>query len=300
MSDALSRAEVSRLVQLVARACDEATDVRGRMTLIIKQLATELDATLAAGAICDGLLPGQTVVVNALVFGGTLDQPAREAFLAAANDPEAPDLAHRETIARFKAGVNVFPRHEVLDDATWQGCLHYQRYRAGNGVEEPLYAGVSCAVPGRFLLISAHRPLSAGRYTERETAFVAALLASLGWLFEQHERELTAGAVITTLPGRLRNTLHYVLRGLSEKQIASRLDLSQHTVHEYMKGLLKHFGVSSRAGLMARVAELRLKTPLTPHPELSRAKFDLTMPDVSAKAAPAKPPRPGSRQRKPR
>lgn len=298
MSDALSQADVTALVRLVARACDEATDVQGRLAIIVKQLATELGATLAAGAVCDGLLPGRTVVVNASAFGGTLDQPACEAFLAAANDPEAPDLAHRETMVRFKEGVNVFLRHELLDDATWQGCLHYQRYRAGNGVEEPLYAGVSCAVPGRFVLLSAHRPLSAGRYTAREKAFVAALLASLGWFFEHYERELAAGAVMTTLPGRLRNTLHYVLRGLSEKQIAARMDLSQHTVHEYMKGLLKHFGVSSRAGLMARVAELRLNTPLTLRPELSRAKFDLTMPDPSANAAPAKPSRPASRQRK--
>ena len=53
------------------------------------------------------------------------------------------------------------------------------------------------------------------------------------------------------LSPRLRQTLDALLEGYSEKEIASGLDLRASTVHEYVSGLYEHFGVSSRAELMA-------------------------------------------------
>ena len=53
------------------------------------------------------------------------------------------------------------------------------------------------------------------------------------------------------LPLRLRRTLGHLLRGESEKEIARTLGLSQHTVHEYVGQLYRHFNVRSRAELMA-------------------------------------------------
>ena len=54
------------------------------------------------------------------------------------------------------------------------------------------------------------------------------------------------------LSPRLQETLHFLLTGKSEKQIATELGLSKHTVHSYVKALYKHFGVTSRAELLAR------------------------------------------------
>jgi DNA-binding NarL/FixJ family response regulator len=54
------------------------------------------------------------------------------------------------------------------------------------------------------------------------------------------------------LSPRLRETLEFLLRGESEKQIAARMELSKHTVHEYVKALYKRFSVSTRAELLAR------------------------------------------------
>jgi len=55
------------------------------------------------------------------------------------------------------------------------------------------------------------------------------------------------------LSPRLRETGAALMTGASEKQIASRLGLSPHTTHHYVKTLYRHFGVSSRAEFMARV-----------------------------------------------
>jgi DNA-binding CsgD family transcriptional regulator len=45
--------------------------------------------------------------------------------------------------------------------------------------------------------------------------------------------------------------LRLLLSGLSEKQIAARLDLSRHTVHNHVKEIYRVVGVQSRAELMA-------------------------------------------------
>lgn len=56
----------------------------------------------------------------------------------------------------------------------------------------------------------------------------------------------------TALPPRLTQTLNELLAGSSEKQIALKLDLSRHTIHNYVKALHQRFGVSSRGELLAR------------------------------------------------
>ena len=52
---------------------------------------------------------------------------------------------------------------------------------------------------------------------------------------------------------RLRQTLEYLMDGHSEKQVASLLQISRHTVHVYVKQLHRLFDVRSRAELLSRV-----------------------------------------------
>lgn len=50
---------------------------------------------------------------------------------------------------------------------------------------------------------------------------------------------------------RLRQVAQLLAIGLSEKQVALRLRLSIHTVHDYVKQLHRKLGVSSRGELLA-------------------------------------------------
>ena len=54
-----------------------------------------------------------------------------------------------------------------------------------------------------------------------------------------------------TLSSRQRQVLNGLKCGLSGKEIGSRLHISSHTVHCYVKGLYRHFNVCSRGELMA-------------------------------------------------
>jgi DNA-binding NarL/FixJ family response regulator len=57
------------------------------------------------------------------------------------------------------------------------------------------------------------------------------------------------------LSPRLRQTLDRLLAGDSEKQIAKSLDLSQNTVHVYIKELYRRCEVGSRGELLSRFVE---------------------------------------------
>lgn len=60
-----------------------------------------------------------------------------------------------------------------------------------------------------------------------------------------------AGPVDALAPRHVQ-TLALLLDGFSEKEIARRLGISPHTVHQYIKDLYKRYAVSSRAELLAR------------------------------------------------
>jgi len=73
--------------------------------------------------------------------------------------------------------------------------------------------------------------------------------------------ELQSGAAAPLPAGlklspRMRQTLDRLLAGDSEKQIARKFELSQHTVHVYVKAIYRGFDVSSRSELLARFVQV--------------------------------------------
>jgi DNA-binding CsgD family transcriptional regulator len=79
------------------------------------------------------------------------------------------------------------------------------------------------------------------------------------------------------LPPRLSQTLAELLAGRSEKEIANRLELSRHTIHNYVKALHQRFEVSSRGELLAK-AGAATKPDFTP-------KLSITLPRQDKSAA---------------
>ena len=54
------------------------------------------------------------------------------------------------------------------------------------------------------------------------------------------------------LPPRARQVLRALLEGEADKQIATRLDVSPHTINQYTKQIFRHFRVAGRNQLLAR------------------------------------------------
>lgn len=80
------------------------------------------------------------------------------------------------------------------------------------------------------------------------------------------------------LPPRLAQTLDELLAGSSEKQIALKLELSRHTIHNYVKALHQRFDVNSRGELLAKAGQVRadagprLSLTLPPRPMRMKRK----------------------------
>jgi len=59
-------------------------------------------------------------------------------------------------------------------------------------------------------------------------------------------------SLISPMLSRAQNrVLDQLLRGLAEKQIATRLNISQHTAHNHIRAIFRSFGVHSRSELLA-------------------------------------------------
>jgi DNA-binding CsgD family transcriptional regulator len=77
---------------------------------------------------------------------------------------------------------------------------------------------------------------------------LAGLTRWLNWLALSHGPMSTAGP----LPPHQRKVLLLLVTGLSEKQIASQLNLSTNTAHQYVTALYRRYGVRNRPSLAAQ------------------------------------------------
>jgi DNA-binding CsgD family transcriptional regulator len=140
-------------------------------------------------------------------------------------------------------------RSDLASDRSWyRSPLANERFRK-HDCDDFILA--MCAVPGAGVICSLElfRPWGAARFTEREQALVQLV---------QHELSRDFRASLRHAPRlspRQRQVLELLRRGLGEKQVAGELDVSPHTVHDYVKALYKAHGVASRAELLAKVAE---------------------------------------------
>jgi DNA-binding NarL/FixJ family response regulator len=81
---------------------------------------------------------------------------------------------------------------------------------------------------------------------------VADLCRLLGDRVINRESPPLSNDFATDLPPRMQETLDALLLGDSEKQIARKMQISQHTVHAYVKELYRRFEVCSRGELLSR------------------------------------------------
>jgi DNA-binding CsgD family transcriptional regulator len=99
-----------------------------------------------------------------------------------------------------------------------------------------------------------HRSNHKQVFTPAEHRLARLLHVELGRLWRKDAIQKAKDPAID-LPPRLAQTLQELLSGSSEKQIAMKLELSRHTIHNYVKALHQRFQVSSRGELLAKVGK---------------------------------------------
>jgi DNA-binding CsgD family transcriptional regulator len=143
-------------------------------------------------------------------------------------------------------------RRRLVGDSAWYTSEEYNRYRRPSGTDNYVVSAADAAVGPTSVFVHFSRLIGRPRFTRREVRLV--------WLLQQELARLLGGPLAVGpdptvgLPPRLRRTLACLLDGDSEKQVAVRLAVSRHTVHQYVKELYRHFDVTSRGELHARCA----------------------------------------------
>lgn len=144
-------------------------------------------------------------------------------------------------------------RTQLFDDRRWESTKDYQI------VLRPLRAGYvlwcNRSLPGAAadVSIGIHLLRPGGRrdFGARDRAVVEEIQVCLAPLVGGPLASFADPSPMA-LPPQARRVLRCLLEGDTDKQIASRMRLSPHTVNQYTKVIFRHFHARSRTELMAR------------------------------------------------
>jgi DNA-binding CsgD family transcriptional regulator len=229
-----------------------------RAVRIVKELG-EVEATERPRHLVESLMGLLGACAGAVVLDrrfragvkGGIEAAVRVGFDEDRPQPFSGDLRDRAVnpcLAKMMEGTHdpghvASGRDDELGARAWQRSVYFNEYArpAGHGrfMCSSVVLGPSHVREGLSLV----RPLGDRPFTEDDSQVLRLI---------QLEAPRVFAAAPMRLAPRLRQTLALVLSGAQDKEIAQRLGLSVHTVHDYVKALRRVFGVSTRGMLVAR------------------------------------------------
>ncbi|GAA5142105.1 hypothetical protein GCM10023340_05030 [Nocardioides marinquilinus] len=184
---------------------------------------------------------------------------------------EAADLAREQLDVAMRRGApDQIALALRLRAITESDGLQEQRLREalsllGAGLADRLRAQVVTDLAG-LLLITDHRTEAVALLREAEAyaaheslrPLLARVVRLLGLLGEAPRRRAETLAVLT--PGERRVTA-LVVQGMSNREVAERLEISVKAVEGHLSKIYRKFGLGSRTGLVAEVARMQAADP---------------------------------------
>ena len=248
----VSPEDVRALLDLMVEVSERRSDARQWRRHALEGLCRLLEAQVALTAnIRNHHVSGQARL-DLLVDTGWSNGTHRRAFVGHLRkrplaDPLAASIVNHESWA---PGHSVaIAREEAVPDHVWYSCPDMQRIYKGADVNHGLCWMYCGPEHGMSIGVRVFRPWGeTKRFTDREVALLELAGSQLSKLYLAEMREQATGP---KLPPRARQTLSLLKSGKSEREIAEILDISPHTVHDYIKGIYKHYKVASSRELLA-------------------------------------------------
>jgi DNA-binding CsgD family transcriptional regulator len=157
-----------------------------------------------------------------------------------------------ETLVQTSTFPRVWLRSAIMPDARWHRTEHYEQMRRPCDLEHTLYA-IVCPMWGQRLFLALDRGRRMPNFNRAEVVLLHSFLAANPHRLALKPPPDQSRFLGVSLTLRQRDVLQGLLEGMSERQVAARLRLSPHTVHDYVKQLYRAVGVASRAELLSRV-----------------------------------------------
>jgi DNA-binding CsgD family transcriptional regulator len=143
-------------------------------------------------------------------------------------------------------------RTDLLTDSEWKRSWAFRELNEPMGVDHYLWCYRSLPrIEGHHALVVLCRSLGQRDFSQRDKSLVQAAHAiispNVGGALTGYQEPSPS-----SLSPRVRLVLQCLLEGDSDKQVATRLGITRHTVNQYIKTIFGHFAVTSRAELLAR------------------------------------------------
>jgi len=260
---ALPLSDVEAIVRLLALAGDPTQErlLIERKRILLEGVARLIDADvwLWSTVARHGHVEGNVAALN-LIDGGWRDEAERSAFTHYATDPATAIPGHQRVTELARHGQHFTLRREELYDPDVWRRLEGTFYATGlrdfitsvYPVNDDFFSGVG------FYRRSPNPP-----FTDREKTIVHVVFQQVDWL-HRDGADAPAGTSVLRLTGRERQVLLYLLSGDTRKEIAHKLDLSEHTIGDYMKSIYRQLHVNSRGELLSLFISGGLPRPDAP------------------------------------
>lgn len=249
----LESADVESMIKLLSTAGDPT--VAMPLTVRKRQLLEGLGAIVAADAwlwVVSRMnfeVRGDSMALSA-VDGGWLDEQERAKTLGVVVHPDlVPIVTAPLHDAMLQQRSITRSRDQVMDDEAWYATKAGKAWRAA-GFDHfiisayPVGGGIiSCA--------GFYRRYGRPAFEERHRTISHIMWQQIDWL-HRSESDVPASEHVLRLTPRERQATLLLLGGDSRKQVAAKMNLSEHTVADYLKEIYRKFNVSSRAELLSK------------------------------------------------
>jgi DNA-binding CsgD family transcriptional regulator len=160
----------------------------------------------------------------------------------------------RAATSRERSPIVTCARGELVADREWYRSSYVADFRRAWGIDACVYSFHHAGTMASGM--SVNRGFGAAPLTEEERDLVQIFHLESGFLAASRESEPPRAdpaleARRAALAPRARDVLDALLTGAADKEIAVRLQISPHTVRQYVKAVYRELGVSSRGELCA-------------------------------------------------
>lgn len=242
--------DVRAILKIVNELPDLPPDPAARTVHMMNEVCKLFGARSGIAGVANRDARSGDVIIRYGVAGGFLDESMVLVYQQYAAQEHVRDVL-MTSIMQQPDPTGLFTRASQVPDRTWYNSAHFNEIRVPLGIDDAIYA--FWPVPGAPLLagIGLNRERGGRKFSKRELE-LAAILHDALIPFYRYLYDATCREPGPRLTPRTRQVYQQLMLGLSQKEIAVRLRMSPHTVHDHVKQVYTAFGVNSRAELMAR------------------------------------------------
>lgn len=245
----LSGKDIRAMVGIVSEVAASPGDHPEKKRLLMDSLCSLLNADAWSWVLATSVKPGQQPVYTSVVSGG-FEEGRFSNLLVAQEHVDFAKLT--EPLARNlnQSNTQVTLLSSDYDpDGFFADCESHH-----------LWKSADCALPllcyrpvpnGNISGVALYRKYDGRPFNLRHSKIAHIVLEEVSWLHEQGW-PWSSAAKVPELTNRCRQVLNLLLEGLSRKEVADRLGISEHTVNDYAKEVYKFFGVHSHAELVSK------------------------------------------------